>query len=330
MLVKNSSFSRLIILTGHRKSGTSMFQRLFDDHSELYVYPTDIAVLYAYFPVFTKKFKNSPQDLRQRLELVLRKSIGFVQQNIVKEFSIQNYIEDVLNDLDDTALLSKEQVITSIANAWIKHYYQSDIIKPFLFKETTQSIYLNEFLEFQVPVKMISVVRDPRDNYAAIKAGVSNYYSKMNESEKESLASVINRARIDLLSASNHKEKSKEVFRAVRFEDVVNDTSKIMEELCVFLGINFQTTLLKPTELGKPYGGNSHEGHLFKGLSNKNIGAWKNRISTEEAMIIEYLIADVMETWNYSLEYNSTESEKAFSQFYNWYNSRYFYRDSFE
>ncbi|MDG2450068.1 MAG: sulfotransferase, partial [Saprospiraceae bacterium] len=252
--------------------------------------------------------------------------------NIDKEkgFSIKKFVIDVLDNLQDEDLLNKEAVISSIANSWIKNYYKSEKIKPFLFKETTQSIYLNEFLKFHVPVKMISIIRDPRDNYAAIKAGVSGYYSKMNESEKESLASVINRARMDLRSAANHQSERNNVFLAVRFEDLVNETNRIMLELCEFLNIKFQSILPLPTELGRNYYGNSHDGKIFNGIFKKNVGGWKSRISKDEAMIIEYWMADVMRVWNYPLAFSTSESENAISQFYNWYNSRYFYRDSFK
>ena len=32
-------------------------------------------------------------------------------------------------------------------------------------------------------LKMLQIIRDPRDNYAAIKAGVSSYYKKIGENE---------------------------------------------------------------------------------------------------------------------------------------------------
>ena len=48
----------LFILTGHRKSGTSMFHRLFDGHPDINLYPVDLSILYAYFPCFTSDLKD--------------------------------------------------------------------------------------------------------------------------------------------------------------------------------------------------------------------------------------------------------------------------------
>lgn len=324
-------FGKIFILTGHRKSGTSVFHKLFDGHQDLFIYPTDISILYAYFPFFIQELKQDSKALRNRLKTVIIKSLSSVNKNTdrIKNFSIEDFSIEVLSNLGDSDLTQKEKVISTIANCWIEMYYQSNEIKPFLFKETSQSIYLKDFLSFKVPVKMISVIRDPRDNYAAIKAGVKGYYSKMNESELESLASVLNRARIDLLSANHHNNVNQEYFKPVRFEDVVTKTEKTMKEIANFLGIPFSPILLEPTELGMRYDGNNHDGVKFNGLSSKNIGNWKNRISEDEVKIIEYWMNDVMALWSYKNEFSLLDSEKAFSEFYNWYNIRYFYRDSF-
>lgn len=324
-------FDKLIILTGHRKSGTSMFHRLFDNHPDIYVYPVDISVLYAYFPYFVKQYYNQTDILKSRLHDVIVKSLGKFNEYLfnVHNFSIKNFAEDVCKKLEDKDLTSKNIVIQKIADSWIEMFYKSEMVKPFLFKETSQSIFLHEFIDFDVPVKMISLIRDPRDNYAAIKAGVSTYYSKLNENELESLASLINRARMDLISAKINKEIYSENFKSIIFENLVSDTKNNIKEISKFLNINFNEELLNPTSFGESYQGNSFEGKKFNGVSNSNVNKWQSRITMEEAQIIEYWLYDVMNYWGYKMKYSLFDSEKAFADFYNWYNTRYFYRDSF-
>jgi len=57
---------KIFFITGHRKSGTSLLNKLFDNHEELNVYPTDISILYAFFPQFSERYnkntKKSVQD----------------------------------------------------------------------------------------------------------------------------------------------------------------------------------------------------------------------------------------------------------------------------
>lgn len=103
-----------------------------------------------------------------------------------------------------------------------------------------------------------------------------------------------------------------------------------MENLSNFLEISFVETLLKPTILKNDYYGNSHENKKFVGVSKQNVKRWKERISKEEAMIIEFFLKDLMSYWNYELEFNELDSQKAFSKFYEWYNCKYFFYDSFK
>ena len=68
----NKEDTPLVILTGHRKSGTSMFHRLFDGVDGVNLYPPDISILYAYFPYFTSRNSISDNELRNRLVCVVR------------------------------------------------------------------------------------------------------------------------------------------------------------------------------------------------------------------------------------------------------------------
>jgi len=329
--VKTKDESEIFILTGHRKSGTSMFHRLFDGHSGITVYPVDICVLYAYFPCFTKNKNLSEENLRLRLKHVLKK--GLYSQDILskeEEIHIEEFIKKVNKRLNSTQIRNKVAVIKAIKDAWITVIKQNKDSLPFLFKETSQAIFFQGFKKSFPNLKMISLIRDPRDNYAAIKAGVSNYYSKMGESEKESLASVINRVRMDLKAAELNQKNYPKSFLAIKFEELLKNTEEIMQKITEFLNISFEETLLKTTIKGKPYKGNSHDGKVFSGISTVNLGRWKERIQKEEAMIIEYWLKDLMDFWEYPIEYEIEDSQKEFSKFYEWYNCHYFYHDSFK
>lgn len=318
----------LFILTGHRKSGTSMFHRLFDGHPDINLYPVDLSILYAYFPCFTSDLNYPEKELRIRLKKVLKQSLESQDIRRYKE-KVNEFIRSVDESLNDNQLRNKISVIKTIKNSWVNVTGSNDSL-PFVFKETSQAIFFHEFKK-QIPdLKMVTLIRDPRDNYAALKAGVSHYYSKIGENEKETLASLINRVRMDLKAAELNQKKYPESFISIKFEDLVINPKQVMNKVSRFLGISFSETLLNPTIMGRPYKGNSHNGKVFSGISSENIGKWKERISKDEAMVIEYWLKDVMDFWGYSLEYDDLEKQKAFSSFYEWYNCKYFYHDTFK
>src|SRR5690606_30152512 len=137
----------------------------------------------------------------------------------------------------------------------------------------------------------------------ALKAGVTRYYSKLGENELDTLASLINRCRMDMIAARQNTVSSPANFMTARFEDIVSDPKPVLMRVCEFLGWQFSESMLAPTIMGNADQGNSHEGKRFGGISAANAGAWRERISEEEAKIVEYWCQREMQDWNYPLAF---------------------------
>jgi hypothetical protein len=319
----------LVLLTGHRKSGTSMFHRLFDGVNGVNLYPTDLTILYAYFSCFTSKENISDNKLKERLMLVVRSNMRFAENQGLDVTIKNNFLNIFESRIEKIDIRNKSDVIHSICNSWLESKGVTSKVNPFIVKETSQSIFFEDYIKEFPKLKMISLIRDPRDNYAAISAGVDQYYSKFGENDLGALSSHINRARMDLTSAKINQENYPNSFMAIRFEDLVKDTMVTMRSISNFLNIDFEEIMLSPDISGKSYKGNNFEGVSFSGISNQNIGKWKARITIESAKVIEYWMADVMGYWNYDLEYSQICSQVEFSKFYEKYNCEYFYHDSF-
>lgn len=319
-----------VFLTGHRKGGTTLLMSLFDGHKRAISYPSDIGLLYAYFPAFTGNKDATAEELRTRIELVLTGTLNAIRsENDQAQIDVPRIVKLFWKHFADGDLRSRPAILDALGKAWCEYEGKPLDGTTVIFKETSQAIFFEEFSEALPTLKMISLVRDPRDNYAALKAGVTNYYSKLGENELETLASVINRCRMDMIAACANEKLHPESFAAVRFEDLVADPKPALEKLCKFLGWEFDEALLSPTVMGVPQSGNSHEGKAFTKISADNSGAWRNRISAEEAQVIEYWCEREMQDWNYTLAFDAAERQRAFAEFYSWYNARYFFRDSF-
>ena len=321
---------KYILLTGHRKSGTTLLHKLFDAHPQLNIYPVDISLLYAFLPCQEPHLTD--KQVKDRVNLVIKKSTLKIEgkrvSDFCRNFSADEFASCVWEHSDASGFREPHVVISTIATAW-SQYTGADREKPFLFKETSQSIHAHQLLRDELPIKVVQIMRDPRDNYSAIKAGVAKYYSQMGEDEKESLASLINRSRMDLLAAYELREQKNDWFCSLRFEDLVSQTEENVKMLSSFCDVDFAPILLEPTLLGDSFSGNSHEGKQFKGVSSTNVGRWRERISHFEAAVIEFWMQDVMDKWGYKREITAVDAMNAFSEFYNWYNCRYFYHDSF-
>lgn len=323
----------LIFLTGHRKAGTTLLHTLFDGHPDLLVYPTDVSILYAYYPAFALDKNLSDHELRRRLTRVIGQSLSRVspadtavaQENVAEEFLRCFWDGGHEFDLRDMA-----ELLGALADAWCRYSGVPPSEATCVLKETSQSVHLTELLASHPNLRMVQIVRDPRDNYAALKAGVTKYYSQMGEGEYETLASAINRCRMDMMAAEINRTTYPDNFYVLRFEDLVNDPQKEVDALCAFLGIRFDPVLLRPTKMGRHFSGNSHEGDRFHGIEKAKAGAWQKRIRDDEARIIEHWCATEMSTWGYTPCFSPSDRQASFSAFYKWYNTRYFYQDSFQ
>ena len=143
------------------------------------------------------------------------------------------------------------------------------------------------------------------------------------------MASIVNRARLDLELAKIVTENQSSGFYAVRSEDLTSSTFQTVSSI-VSLNLSFHNCLLHPTLLGKTYTGNNLSNQKFIGVSRANVGRWKDRITKHEACIIEAWFGSVMKYWNYFHVYNTEDHLESLADFYAWYNSRYFYSDSFQ
>lgn len=322
-----NEINEIIFITGHRKSGTSLLHRLFDNHNAINVYPDDLTIFYAYFPFYTQKYNGNKRKLIERITKIYANLFKFAKYNKNYESSkIRNSVDSLTKSLKKINLESKKEVFRTVINEWIL-LDNKNINKILLVKETSQSIFYKEFKKVFPKLKMINLIRDPRDNYASIKSGLKTYYEKIGEDEVSTLMSTVLRSRQDLFSAKiNENDES---FINIKYEDLVSKPKKTMKNLTSYLGIKYSDELIEPTIFGKPYFGNNFTKKI-DGISKTNASNWEKRITNEECSIIEYFLYEVMDLWGYELKFKLEDSQNHFANFYEKYNGKYFFKDSFK
>ena len=319
---------RPLFLGGHRKSGTTMFANLFDGHPELISYPFDLTVMYAYFPVYSNK-KYTRKQREKRLNQVI-----FKYNETNKELSRQLDLEQMKSlfwqNLAEKTLDIKS-VISALITSYLKaHNHKISQSKYQIIKETSSEIYANEIFEWFPNAKFIHLIRDPRDNYAALRSGIDGYYSKFGDDNNTILHSLINRAGLGMkLAHTNQKRFGSDNYIILKFEDLVSNPEKFMKKISKDLDLKYSEKLLVPTVLGQPTQGNNFDKLNFSKISTKNVGQWKNRCSEDEAKIIEFYFSDLMELFKYNNNFSKDESADAASNFYKWSNYKYHYFDRF-
>lgn len=320
-----------VLLTGHRKSGTSLLGKLFNGYParEILVYPTDITLLYGgYDPFFNRR---SSEEFRNGFFRIVETSMapydGMQLANSQPSFSFEHFRRALLDQENLIAgIQSRRDLIHIVARAFAATL-DSPRPEKFIFKETSQLVHAQDLLE---PAdRALTIFRDPRDVFSAIKDGFPAYYSSNGEGFQQSLESVLFRCRVDFLAYMEVSKTEAQAVHAIKFEDLVQDPELVMQRACKFLGLPFHGNLLSPSDGDTDYGGNTYgDVEIPIGqISAKNVGRWRERLSTDEVEVIEFFLGDILDALGYERSVVSAGPSRAASEHYRAINSEFFFKN---
>ena len=325
MAWKNIQNSPLFI-GGHRKCGTTMFVSLLDGHKDLFIYPSESGFFYKFYPLFdSNQYSYEEKEVRmteqifKTLDEVVREWIGV---DACPNYSFDKFLECFRSRVTGTNKESKDFLDALFYSAYETLISRSHESKKYWVEKTTSiEMYANTLFNWYSQAKFIHIIRDPRDNYGAIKAGWDQNYQQQFDCKERLLQSVIDRARLGMeLAEVNQQRFGREKYHIVRYEDVVSSPEETLSKACAFLGIDFQPCLLKPTFCGVPWKGNNYETKKFDSISKSSVNRWKERIDEHEAKVLEFHFQDLMKKNNYVPVYDIQESADAAREHYKWFN----------
>lgn len=321
-----------VFIGGHRKSGTTMLLNLFDGHPQCCVYPTDISVLYGYFPVYTDGDFTTEERL-QRLEKVVFGPLHKLsdKHGLGSTLDTEAMKQHFFKALDHNRLTEIDHIIRTVVDSFrIVAARPVDQYPTVILKETSLEIYAHELSHLFPEAQFIQLLRDPRDNYAALLAGADKHYKRFGENEKHLLASLIHRVGLSWQLVEYHEKAfSEKGFKTIHFEDLTADAETTMKELLRHVGVQESEDCLTPTVMGVPTSGNNYDGEKFTQVTKRNVNRWQERIGDFEAQVIEFHLGQVMARNGYANHFDPQSCARAASEFYKWTNYRYFFKDSF-
>lgn len=137
------------------------------------------------------------------------------------------------------------------------------------------------------------------------------------------IQSLIDRGGLGLRMAGlNRALLGSERYHVVRFEDLTEAPREHLEDICRFVGIDYDEALERPTVNGVLWPGNNFDGVRFQALSPVNVGRWHERIDREEVALIEGHLGHVMEDLGYETVTSRSEQAGAIGRHYKWFNSQ--------
>ncbi len=146
-------------------------------------------------------------------------------------------------------------------------------------------------------LKIIHMIRDPRDRYEASLALWPNGKGRVGGATARWLYSV--------RLAERNQQRHPDQYKIVRFEDLVTVPEKTMREVCAFLGETFVLSMLTMDGAPKFRDQLLDRAGLPPGsipVSPEFIGAYKQKIAPREVAFMQLFAGRAMQRYGYTLE----------------------------
>lgn len=304
------------MISGLRKSGTTLTKSLLDGHPELFVIPPAEFDFFCYSDHETlvqPKYDciSDPTELMSRLanqDFIVRMNektrtedrlmpTDERQRDVRTSFNVAQFLDDVKDKHVDAYSEIFPVIFLAMARACGVDDDQQKSLK-FLFKNTLETEFFGLYKKWFPKMKLVYVLRNPYAQFAAHSRGE---YIKGRKFEYPLLAPKIRMMKYDYYFAKYWREIYPEDVKIVRYEDMVEDTENVMKGIADFLGIAYTETMQQPTILGEPWGGNSSAKEVYSGIDSKPLRRWKTVLNDQEIYIVTKYFSEVIQKYGYEL-----------------------------
>lgn len=284
----------LFFIIGRPRSGTTLLRVLFEAHPNVLIPPESPFIIGLY-----KKYNKV---------------------TLWDEIVIKGFCEDLFKQrYFDKWLIEKDLLYKSLMEAKGESTFQTMFRKVCLTyssvfdkekilmigdKNPAYSLFIHRVHQLFPEAKIIHITRDYRDNYLSLV--------KVNF-EVPIVPLVIYRWKFALHQAWRLKKKYPGLVYSIRYEDLAADPEPRFRELCDFLGIGYDPSVLsfyqKKSEVEKAYAGSEeirqvHQS-LFNPISTSRMNLWQTEMSPRDIRIADLVAGKSAEKAGYKRQYTS-------------------------
>jgi Sulfotransferase family len=287
---------RACFIAGQAKSGTTLLVALLDSHPELLVLPEETA----YFPTVLTKY--APRGRRAQFEYLTKQSLSNVLFGGPCKWGKRSYAtfprEKFLQTFERAAFdpaNAREDLLVLMVKAYAATLGRSlDTITRWVEKTPANRNHVNAVLSLFPHAKILVTLRDPRAILAAQIA-----LEKTRQTGRFSTYYVIAHWRVAAKLARRVRDAEVPGL-VVQYERLVSEPARTMEEVCGYLGIEFDPdTVLTPTKVGRFWSGNSAARINFSHISTEPVTRWERELSQDEIGWVEWHCRDLMPEFGY-------------------------------
>lgn len=268
-----------IFILGVPRSGTTLLRLLLNAHSQIAI-------------CGEIHFFDQVKEIEKRLPELNNDNLDEFFNYLNNTYSLQKLTrkDELFKNVKELLKKEKKATYEKFYSYLMEEYARLDN-KKIIGEKTPQNIrYVNDILKMFPNAKIIHIIRDPR---AAIASML-----KVDWTADDVIINTL-KWKIDILFAEDYKKKSLN-FKEVYYEKVIEKPEETLKDLCSFIGVEYEDTILEFHKTAKQYIGNQPEKvNTFKPLSSASLSKWKEELSEEQIYIIEKLAGSYLEKIGY-------------------------------
>ena len=267
---------RHIVIGGLPRSGTSMLKSIIGSHIDVAAYIWEFPFWNDYHNRY--KGRSLSQKKAKRIvsnifnsEAIKRSDVSLNKEDVLSHFREpkEYYVEDIYIIFSELYLNGRKKDNLAIKNPYIEHF--ADEI----------------FAQFP-NTKFVHIVRNPLDNLVSLQKASEKWWKiKINPRLH------VYEWRRSYRKLIKNQLKYGNNYYLIKYEDIVNEPSKSLKELCDFLEIDFDPDMLFMSRQPGWLGSNSslHANKLSNTISNKSIGIYKKFLEDKTVNMYSQLLA---------------------------------------
>ena len=285
----------LVLICQAQRSGGTLLARLFDAHPQCHAHPHELMIGYPKPHTWPDLAVGEDPDiwfgkLRERYLSTLftkgrravplkasgEKSSGAYPFIMPPSFQRLLFLDEVGRQSPSSEREILDCYMTSLFNAWLDNQNLRGVEKRWVVAFSPRRAWgdgLDRFESIYPDGRLISILRDPLSWFTSAQgigppdARLATFLDAWKRSAREMLEA---------------ERRLGERFRAVRFDELVLDTSGVMRRLAAWLGIDYDERLLTPTFNGYPVGPNSSFETSQTGVVSEPLERYRELLTDEQ------------------------------------------------
>jgi hypothetical protein len=288
-----------VFVVGNSRSGTSMMGNILARNNFICYFPELHFFEQLWSPGDDKKFLSEKRALHLATRLLSIEQDGYLTQK-----NHDRYIDEARTLIKDLKQ-RKNKIITKDVYRDFLIFFTKKSKKIIPCEKTPKNVfYINEIIEFYPKAKIINMIRDPRDVLQSQKRRWKRRYLGAKETPlRETIRAWLNYHPItqsklwnaSINAAEKFKENPKVIF--VMFEKLLEKPEKKIEEICEFIGIQFDKDMLNIPQKDSSLEPDNLE---KKGIKKERTGQWqKGGLNSTEIYFVQKITRKYMDKYGY-------------------------------